>query len=137
MFDPHRCVQSHIDYCGCRVSDSSLCMQGVRKSIVCAGCQKVAQVCVGCQTVCRVCRMSFLCVGCQKVFCVCRLSESRTGVCRLSQVLFCLGFRARSTQVRARSQKVLFRVQEGEVGGWGRYPKKCTGRDWGMGSSTI
>ena len=26
---------------------------------------------------------------------------------------------------------------EGEVGGWGRDPKKCTGRDWGMGSSTI
>ena len=22
-------------------------------------------------------------------------------------------------------------------GGWGRDPKKCTGRDWGMGSSTI
>ena len=27
--------------------------------------------------------------------------------------------------------------QEGEVGGWGRDPKKCTGRGWGMGSSTI
>ena len=25
----------------------------------------------------------------------------------------------------------------GEVGDWGRDPKKCTGRDWGMGSSTI
>ena len=25
----------------------------------------------------------------------------------------------------------------GEVGGWGRDPQKCTGRDWGMGSSTI
>ena len=25
----------------------------------------------------------------------------------------------------------------GEVGGWGRDPKKCTRRDWGMGSSTI
>ena len=25
----------------------------------------------------------------------------------------------------------------GEVGGWGRDPKQCTGRDWGMGSSTI
>jgi len=24
-----------------------------------------------------------------------------------------------------------------EVGSWGRDPKKCTGRDWGMGSSTI
>ena len=24
-----------------------------------------------------------------------------------------------------------------EVGGWGRDPQKCTGRDWGMGSSTI
>jgi len=24
-----------------------------------------------------------------------------------------------------------------EVGDWGRDPKKCTGRDWGMGSSTI
>jgi len=28
-------------------------------------------------------------------------------------------------------------VSSGEVGGWGRDPKKCTGRDWGMGSSTI
>ena len=25
----------------------------------------------------------------------------------------------------------------GEVGGWGRDSKKCTGRDWSMGSSTI
>ena len=25
----------------------------------------------------------------------------------------------------------------GEVGGWGRDPKICTGRHWGMGSSTI
>ena len=24
-----------------------------------------------------------------------------------------------------------------EVGGWGRDPQKCSGRDWGMGSSTI
>jgi len=24
-----------------------------------------------------------------------------------------------------------------EVGGWGRDPKKCTGRGWGMGSSSI
>ena len=30
-----------------------------------------------------------------------------------------------------------FGVPQGEVGGWGRDPKKCTGRDWGMGSSTI
>ena len=28
-------------------------------------------------------------------------------------------------------------VSRGEVGGWGQDPKKCTGRDWGMGSSTI
>jgi len=28
-------------------------------------------------------------------------------------------------------------VVEREVGGWGRDPKKRTGRDWGMGSSTI
>jgi len=28
-------------------------------------------------------------------------------------------------------------VRVWEVGGWGRDPKKCTGRDWGMGSSTI
>ena len=25
----------------------------------------------------------------------------------------------------------------GEVGGWGRDPKKCTGSIWGMGSNTI
>ena len=28
-------------------------------------------------------------------------------------------------------------VSHREVGGWGRDPKKCTGRDWVMGSSTI
>ena len=27
--------------------------------------------------------------------------------------------------------------QQREVEGWGGDPKKCTGRDWGMGSSTI
>jgi len=27
--------------------------------------------------------------------------------------------------------------KRGEVGGWGRDPNKCTGRNWGMGSSTI
>ena len=35
--------------------------------------------------------------------------------------------------VRSLSQNSSIR----EVGGWGRDPKKCTGRDWGMGSSTI
>jgi len=35
-------------------------------------------------------------------------------------------------QVRALASTLLW-----EVGGWGRDPKKCTGRDWGMGSSTI
>ena len=29
------------------------------------------------------------------------------------------------------------RAPHREVGGWGRDPKKCTGRGWGMGSSTI
>ena len=27
--------------------------------------------------------------------------------------------------------------RRGEVGGWGRDPKICMGRHWGMGSSTI
>jgi len=35
------------------------------------------------------------------------------------------------------SAHVCEREREREVGGWGRDPKKCTGRDWGMGSSTI
>ena len=35
------------------------------------------------------------------------------------------------------SEIVLKSQQEREVGGWGRDPKKCTGRDWGMVSSTI
>ena len=30
-----------------------------------------------------------------------------------------------------------FSDSEREVGGWGRDPKKCTGKDWRMGSSTI
>jgi len=48
-------------------------------------------------------------------------------------------------------QKLLHRISQGaqkffvlsshhtlrEVGSWGRDPQKCTGRDWGMGSSTI
>ena len=33
--------------------------------------------------------------------------------------------------------EILSKGLRGEVGGWGRDPKKCTGRDWGMGSSTI
>jgi len=32
---------------------------------------------------------------------------------------------------------VLSWTARGEVGGWGRDPKKCTGRVWRMGSSTI
>ena len=32
---------------------------------------------------------------------------------------------------------ILYFSRSREVGGWGRDPKKCTGRDWGMGSSTI
>jgi len=32
---------------------------------------------------------------------------------------------------------VQIRTSHREVGGWGRDPKKCTGRGWGMGSSTI
>ena len=32
---------------------------------------------------------------------------------------------------------IILGVRLGEVGGWGRDPKICTGRDWGMGSSTI
>ena len=31
----------------------------------------------------------------------------------------------------------IYLLYRGEVGGWGRDPKKCTGRDWVMGSSTI
>jgi len=34
-------------------------------------------------------------------------------------------------------QPVPLRGAGWEVGGWGRDPKKCTGRGWGMGSSTI
>ena len=33
-----------------------------------------------------------------------------------------------------RNSRVIYRyTSEGEVGGWGRDPKKCTGRDWGWG----
>jgi len=37
---------------------------------------------------------------------------------------------------RERERKKRDYVQR-EVGGWGRDPTKCTGRDWGMGASTI
>jgi len=36
-----------------------------------------------------------------------------------------------------RSRPIMLSHIAREVGGWGRDPKKCTGRDWGMGSSTI
>jgi len=59
--------------------------------------------------------------------------------------------RKRATNYRALLQKMTYEGKAsyastppctlewsiGEVGGWGRDPKKCTGRDWGMGSSTI
>ena len=32
---------------------------------------------------------------------------------------------------------IQLRALLGEVGGWGRDPKKCTGSIWGMGSNTI
>ena len=40
------------------------------------------------------------------------------------------------TSMRMSTQPVSTQSQW-EVGGWGRDPKKCTGRHWGMGSSTI
>jgi len=42
-----------------------------------------------------------------------------------------------SSRIPSRIHSCLFISSWGEVGGWGRDPKKCTGRDWGMGSSTI
>ena len=46
----------------------------------------------------------------------------------------CVEFQARSTKDAYPRPR---RMMEREGGGWGRDPKKCTGRDWGMGSSTI
>ena len=44
---------------------------------------------------------------------------------------------AREQEVGAESESHQNAQMAGEVGGWGRDPKKCMGRDWGMGSSTI
>ena len=47
---------------------------------------------------------------------------------------------SRNSSTLSRSLSLSFtlsRILSREVGGWGRDPKKCTGRDWGMGSSTI
>jgi len=45
--------------------------------------------------------------------------------------------RTSSFEIRTRGHPWHACVEYREVGGWGRDPKKCTGRDWGMGSSTI
>jgi len=45
--------------------------------------------------------------------------------------------RRREKKSRCMSSTLLAFGLRREVGGWGRDPKKCTGRDWGMGSSTI
>ena len=53
-------------------------------------------------------------------------------------IYMCLWYRVAKTH-RMPYLYGLFYAKEpnGEVGGWGRDTKKCTGRDWGMGSSTI
>ena len=67
----------------------------------------VCDLCVCVLSVCDLC----LCVICVCVICVCAICV-RDDLC-----------------VRDDTNR--------EVGGWGRDPQKCTGRDWGMGSSTI
>ena len=42
-----------------------------------------------------------------------------------------------SRQTKADKWNCRRQVSRWEVGGWGRDPQKCTGRDWGMGSTTI
>jgi len=57
---------------------------------------------------------------------------SRMGFLEVRIAFSFFGFQYLSS-ADARLTRTLLR----EVGGWGRDPKKCTGRDWGMGSSTI
>ena len=52
------------------------------------------------------------------------------------QEIFCVSL-SLSPQELFGASRVFLSLSHGEVGGWGRDPKKCTGRDWGMGSSTI
>ena len=57
------------------------------------------------------------------------------GVLRHSVLRRCL--KTVAWEIVSRQRHSLHTVFTREVGGWGRDPKKCTGRGWGMGSSTI
>jgi len=50
---------------------------------------------------------------------------------------YCLFSLAKETQNFDSTLNCVCTDVQREVGGWGRDPQKCTGRDWGMGSSTI
>jgi len=83
---------------------------------------------------------------CCKVAVCCSVSPLSAACRPSSHILHWLGYMIyeyrykTSTSTYHHTQSIEIDVHHmsmGEVGGWGRDPKKCTGRDWGMGSSTI
>ena len=91
-----------------------------------AGCLDVgvgARECVGRGRILRAC----VCV------CVCVSLRDFVRVCLCVCVCMCACMCVRSHV----HPLCAYSSERREVGGWGRDPKKCTGRDWGMGSSTI
>ena len=54
-----------------------------------------------------------------------------------TQAPFCALFKSFLRRLFGCVGHVASATLDGEVGGWGRDPKKCTGSIWGMGSSTI
>ena len=56
-----------------------------------------------------------------------------------SYCIYLISFLTRAYTLKCAQPQVCgkYAQPQGEVRGWGRDPKKCTGRDWGMGSSTI
>ena len=75
--------------------------------------------------------LSPVCVCMLVCVCVCECVYEYVCVCTLARA--CLKCVFHFSEIRRRCRG----VESREVGGWGRDPKKCTGRDWGMGSSTI
>jgi len=73
----------------------------------------------------RFCPCVYVCVCARvgKCMCVCVYAFASTCVCAYAKFA---------------SDKIFSdKYYSGEVGGWGRDPKKCTGRVWGRGSSAI
>ena len=95
----------------------SVCMPWSRYTVICS--QKETHIAI---------HGDLECTRSAVGICVCALAYIHSDV-GLMSLFKCVSQKETHTAIHS--------VLDREVGGWGRDPKKCTGRDWGMGSSTI